>query len=120
MTETASPTYEELGIYPDTWACIAVGMSKRDAADYLWRLALAGVPAVLALDADGKRWHVAIAGGLKASPKAWLLSIRPDDDPPVKCPADARGQHVRGGVGPCQEEWCSAPSGHTSWHVAKD
>ena len=117
-TETREhPEYLALGITARTWACISV-MSKRDARDYLWRLASIGVPAVISRDADGKRWHIAIAGGLAASPAAWLASIRPPDDREiVACPKDAHGQHVRGGAGACYEERCEEPNGHTGWHV---
>ena len=86
-----SPDYVALGIKPSTWACIAV-MSRRDARDYAIRLAEAGVPALLAADPDGKRWHVAIQGGLAASPTAWLVSVRPDDEDRV-CSGIAGSQH---------------------------
>jgi len=90
-SSTPSPEYVALGITPETWTCVAT-FSKRDAADYLWRLAAAGVPALIARDADGKRWHVAIVGGLAASPTAWLCSIRPMDDIPT-CTGTGGGQH---------------------------
>lgn len=79
VNETPSPEYVALGITPATWTCVAV-FSVRDAKDYLWRLAGAGVPALASKDPDGKRWHIAIRGGLAASPTAWLCSIRPMDD----------------------------------------
>ena len=91
FNETPAPEYVALGITPATWSCISV-MSKRDAADYLWRLAAAGVPALVSRDKDGKRWHVAIRGGLAASPTAWLCSIRPMDDIPT-CTGMAGSQH---------------------------
>lgn len=74
----AHDDYAALGIRPTTWACVAV-MDRRDARDYVIRLAEAGVPALLAADIDGQRWHVAIQGGLAACPTAWLASIRPMD-----------------------------------------
>lgn len=89
-TDTTTDQYAALGIDYDTWACVAV-MSKRDATDYLFRLASAGVPALVSRDADGKRWHVAVQGGLKASPMAWLVSIR--EEPAPTCPVGATGQH---------------------------
>jgi hypothetical protein len=92
MTTDIDEQYAALGIEADTWACVAI-MSKRDAADYLFRLAAAGVPALLSRDADGKRWHIAIRGGLKASPMAWLVSIRADDTYTPTCADDATGQH---------------------------
>jgi len=117
-TETRThPEYEALGITLQTWACVSI-LSKRDARDYLWRLASIGVPAVISRDADGKRWHVAIAGGLAASPAAWFACIRPPEDSEiVQCPAESSGQHVRGGAGPCYESGCILPNGHTAWHT---
>ena len=88
--DTPSPDYVALGITPETWTCIAQ-MSRRDARDYLIRLAEARVPAILSRDPDGKRWHVAIRGGLAACPTAWLCSIRPSDH--VAICAGTGGQH---------------------------
>lgn len=91
-SDKPSPDYVALGITPTTWTCIAV-LPRKDATAYVVRLAEAGVPALLARDsADPKRWHVAIQGGLAASPTAWLCGIRPDDHPRV-CTGSPGAQH---------------------------
>lgn len=90
-TATRHLDYEVLGIFPDTWTCVAM-LSKRNAQTYVWALAQYGVACRLSKDADGKRWHVAVQGGLAASPAAWIATIRPDTDVPV-CAAIAKGQH---------------------------
>lgn len=92
---TESPTYEELGIFPETWACVAV-MSKADATRYLFCLAASGVPALVSRDADGKRWHVAVQGGLKNNPLAWIVSVRGEPYTTTECPLNTGGQHPRG------------------------
>ena len=85
--------YLERGITPDTWTCVSVGDIK-DAKTYVWDLAVSGIPALVSQDADGKRWHVAVQGGLKNNPLAWLVSIRgSDDDRIAHCPSFASGQH---------------------------
>ena len=90
--DTPSPEYVALGITPATWTWVATFITARDAKDYLWRLAGAGVPALVSRDPDGKRWHVTIRGGLAASPTAWLCSIRLMDDQPT-CTGTGGGQH---------------------------
>jgi len=84
--------YEALGIMRETWACIAV-LDKREATRYLFALAASGVPALLSHDADGKRWHVAVRGGLAANPAAWVVSIRGEADNVATCPGIAGSQH---------------------------
>jgi hypothetical protein len=69
------PDYEAKGIFPDTWACIGV-MSEADAQGYLFELMASAVDCRIARDPDGKRWHVAVQGGLADSPTAWLVGIR--------------------------------------------
>lgn len=87
-------TYAARGIGPETWTCVAIGMSQRDARDYLWRLAGAGLPALVSKDEDGKGWHVAVRGGLPANPLAWLLTIREDAAAIPTCHPTVSGQHV--------------------------
>jgi hypothetical protein len=91
-TEVKQDDYEALGIFPDTWACISVG-EKRLAKEFLFKLAQSGVPAIVSADADGKNWHIAVQGGLKSNPLAWIVSIRGEAYSTVTCPVGARGQH---------------------------
>jgi hypothetical protein len=103
-TETRNPAdYEALGILRETWACIAA-LDKRDATRYLFDLAASGVPALLSRDADGKRWHVAVRGGMAANPAAWVASFRGSDLTNIPtCPDTAvvrGGQHPQEGREP--------------------
>ena len=86
------PDYEALGIFPTTPACVFVG-SKADAKRYVWALALYGVQCSVSLDADGKRYHVAVPGGLASQPAAWLATLRPEPTSIPQCSAEAQGQH---------------------------
>lgn len=83
--------YEALGIFPDTWACIA-NLPKRDAMKYAFMVAASGCPVRIAKDPDGKRWHVAVQGGLKSNPVAWIVGVRGDPFEPVTC-IDLSAQH---------------------------
>ena len=88
--------YEALGITRDTWACISVG-EKRDVSRLLFDLAASGVPALLSKDAGGKLWHLAVKGGLAASPMAYVVSIRQEPQDVAVCPVNAAGQHPQAG-----------------------
>jgi len=83
--------YEARGIFPDTFACICAGV-REDMESYLFRLIAAGLEAKVAIAPDGL-WHVAIRGGLKSSPLAWLLTLRDDIEKPVECHSTLSGQH---------------------------
>jgi hypothetical protein len=83
--------YEALGIFPDTWTCIATG-TKQDTMKYLFWLAASGVECHVTKDPDGKRWHLAVKGGLKHNPIAWIVNIRGEAYEPVTC-VDKPGQH---------------------------
>jgi hypothetical protein len=87
--------WEALGITNDSWACVAV-FTELDAKDYVWRLAQAHVAARVAKDpVNPKKWHVAVQGGLKASPMSWLVSIRGvDDHDIVRCQPHTGSSHV--------------------------
>ena len=91
--EVKQDDYEALGIFPDTWACVSMG-DKRNAKEYLFALAASGVPALVARDPDGKNWHVAVQGGLKSNPLAWVVSLRGEPYEIVSC-SDVKGQHVQ-------------------------
>jgi len=86
--------YEAKGIFPDTFTCIVQSFDQADAEHYLFLLVSNGIEARVAKDPRNDRWHIAIRGGLKASPLAWLLTIRDDvgDGPPV-CRSELTGQH---------------------------
>ena len=86
--------YAERGIFPDTFACIVQSFDQSDAEHYLFLLVSNGIEAKVAKDPRGDRWHVAIRGGLKSSPLAWLLTIRDDvGDGPKVCHSEMSGQH---------------------------
>ena len=87
---------EAAGATPDVWICIFTG-DKRDVSTFLFSVAASGVPALLSKDADGKRWHIAVKGGLAANPAAYIASVRgvPDDVP--ACPAGAGSGHPQAG-----------------------
>jgi len=91
--EVKQDDYEALGIFPDTWACVSMG-DKRNAKEYLFALAASGVPALVTKDPDGKNWHVAVQGGLKSNPLAWVVSLRGEPYEIVTC-SDVKGQHVQ-------------------------
>lgn len=91
-TDVKQDDYEALGIFPDTWACISVG-EKRDAKEFVFRLAASGVPALASMDADGKRWHVAVQGGLKSNPLVWVVSVRGEPYGITTCAKHGLGQH---------------------------
>jgi hypothetical protein len=92
--------YEALGITSTTWACVAV-LPEPEAARFCLYLAASGVPVRASRDgkpnaskARGRQlWHVAVQGGLKASPMAWLVSIRGEAQDPATCPGPMTGQH---------------------------
>jgi len=95
MTTETEQSYEELGIFDDTWACVAI-MSKRDAKEYTWLLAQSDIPAKVSRDPDGKRWHVAIQGGLRKSPAAVFITYRrgPITEPPTCTASDMQHPQV--------------------------
>ena len=66
--------YEALGIFEDTWTCVAI-MPLRDAKEYTWALARVGVPCKAYRDPDGKRFHVAVQGGLKHNPASVFVTF---------------------------------------------
>jgi hypothetical protein len=87
--------YEARGIFPDTWTCVSVG-TKVDAKNLLFDLALSGVPALASRDADGKRWHIAVQGGMKGSPMTYVVAIRSAPYRIAECVGAADGgQHPR-------------------------
>lgn len=89
--------YEALGIYGDTWACFAV-LDEKDAKTYVWAAAQDGLDVRVAKDADNpKKWHIACRGGLRNSPHAWLLTIRPASEPTPLCRGNNRSQHPQEG-----------------------
>ena len=92
IADPGKAEYEALGIFEDTWTCVAV-MDLSDAKAYLWSLAKDGIPAKVSHDPDGKRWHVAIQGGLRKNPAAVFITYRGDaiSEPPA-CTI-SRGQH---------------------------
>lgn len=91
MTDTKADDYEALGIFPDTWACIAV-LERKEAEQYVFDLAASGVETQATKDPDGKRWHIAVKGGLKGCPVAWVVGLRNEPYNPVACPP-YEGQH---------------------------
>ena len=88
MTETVSA--EIPAVLP--WVCVAV-LSKRDAGVYALSLIGSGVPCIAARDADGKRWHIAVRGGIQASPTTWIVSLRGEAFDPWTCAGDAAETH---------------------------
>ena len=90
----ATAEYAALGITEDTWACIAA-LNKAEAGRYLFAVAGSGVPVRLSRDADGKRWHVAVKGGLLYCPAAFIASLRGEPTDPATCSAGSAeaGQH---------------------------
>ena len=73
---TAPPDeYERLGIMPETWTCVAE-LAAEEAAAFVFALATYGVAARVSLAPSPKLYHIAVQGGLKAQPAAWLASIR--------------------------------------------
>jgi len=93
-TGGAADDYKARGIFPDTFACIVQSADQADLEHYLFSLISNGVEARVARDPDGTRWHLAIRGGLQASPLAWLLTLRDDvGDGPAVCRSTLSGQH---------------------------
>lgn len=92
MADPGKAEYEALGIFEDTWTCVGV-MERRDAQSYVWSLAVDGIPAKVSRDPDGKRWHVAIQGGLRVNPAAVFITFKGSAiREPLVCTASA-GQH---------------------------
>jgi hypothetical protein len=87
-----NPQYEALGIHAETWACVAI-LTKQEASTLLFALAASGVPALLSKDADGKRWHIAVQGGLATNPLAYVVSLRGLPYDIITCPVGSTGQH---------------------------
>jgi hypothetical protein len=90
-----SSDYEARGIHPTTFACVLTDDRKK-AERYAFALLAAGVEVRVARDEDGKRWHVAVRGGLSKSPLAWVIAIRGgevDEDMVVTCHPKVTGQH---------------------------
>ena len=85
-----NPEYEALGIHPDTMTCVAI-VPKRQAQTGVWALATQGIECSVALDPDGKRWHVAVRGGLGYNPAAYFATIRGEER--RRCASTAHGQH---------------------------
>ncbi|HEX5016577.1 MAG TPA: hypothetical protein VFX15_03205 [Actinomycetes bacterium] len=91
-TDARDP-YEALGIFADTWTCIGEG-TKKDAQFYLWNLARSGVPALVA-DGPNGMFHVAVQGGLKGNPAAWIIQLRGEPYEIKTC--SGTGQHPQEG-----------------------
>lgn len=91
-TQTVEQQYEALGIHADTWTCVAV-LSKPDAQRYGFDLAASLTPIRITLDPDGKRWHVAVQGGLPKNPLAMIVNLRGVPWEPVSCTVGNDGQH---------------------------
>jgi hypothetical protein len=84
--------YEALGIFPDTWTCVAI-MERKDMERYVVALARSDTPAkVSRAPDDPARFHIAVQGGLKANPAALLVTFR---DGPIneKACRGGDGQH---------------------------
>jgi|GEM_PF-4506302 len=94
-TKTVEQQYEELGIFPDTWTCVAV-LDKKDAQRYAFDLAASFTPIRISRDPDGKRWHVAVQGGLPKNPAAALVGLRGGPIGSVACTV-SEGQHPQVG-----------------------
>ena len=88
MSETVSA--EISAVLP--WVCVAV-LSKREAGVYALALIGSGVLCIAARDADGKRWHIAVRGGIQASPAAWIVGLRGEAFDPWVCEGDADTSH---------------------------
>ncbi|HZL95985.1 MAG TPA: hypothetical protein VFB99_20175 [Vicinamibacterales bacterium] len=86
--------YETLGIRPDVWTCVATAMDEADAKDYVFALTVENIPAKVARDTDGKRFHVAIQGGLIDHPAALFITFRGGPiSEMATCTSTRNGQH---------------------------
>jgi hypothetical protein len=75
VTEVKLDAYEALGIFPDTWTCVAI-LERKDMERYVVALARSGTPAKVSRATDSTRFHIAVQGGLKANPAALFVTFR--------------------------------------------
>jgi hypothetical protein len=95
VSDNISADYLARGIHPTTFACVLTEDRKK-AESYAFALLAAGQEVRVARDEDGKRWHIAVRGGLSRSPLAWVIAVRGgevQEDMVTTCHPKVTGQH---------------------------